>query len=241
MGLYNGIIILIELGLGNACTFPSCRDMVQSSAGVCAWGGLCLQIPRAGQVITPHRVLWCCSLVLTSGLSWLLGLCRKCADQSMCRMCYIRATCPRDTHWFTVSAIHGDLFPLEGMGGPVWMGDIQDDNYKHLVASSWQPSASVLGPEWSKNKSLDFSKVWREGILSKTSGVRQVGKVVRESKNCYHSCPLRQWLFTLSTCLPCNLLLSFSTIFVFWNHQNFKKSLETDASCCFSRRTFFPP
>ena len=65
-----------------------------------------------------------------------------------------------------------------------WVREIQDLNYKCLVASLWQPSTSVSEPEWSKNRTLDFSKGIREDIQSKTSEARQVGKMLWESENC---------------------------------------------------------
>lgn len=43
-----------------------------------------------------------------------------------------------------------------------------------------------------------------------------------------------------SPCLPCDLLLSFSTKFIFWNIKNLNKSSLGDALCCFSHRIFFP-
>lgn len=58
----------------------------------------------------------------------------------------------------------------------VWVAQFEEVTYKSstkcLVAFSWQPSVSVLKPEWSKNRTLDFSKWIREDIQSKTSEAR---------------------------------------------------------------------
>lgn len=112
-----------KLGLDNGSAFLACLlACLLASVWVCPWGGLHLQSSKAGQVVTPHYMLWGWSLVLTFGLS-----CWGSSENVQIILCVGYATLELPV--FAIPLAYSTCYPWiysssGGDGGPVWMGEI---------------------------------------------------------------------------------------------------------------------